>query len=328
MKRLRPALSLLLKAVVSLGILAFLLTRIDGMQLLRVLSAAHVGYLVTALVGYFVGQLVSSFRWALLARPLGFKNPLRDFVSIYFIGMFFNLFAPSTVGGDFGRVYYLARGRVRGQGQDWAGSTASALISVITDRAVGMAALVWMGAAALLLFPSYSIPSAIRYLTDGLALAFILGWFFLPLLHGLLERKAHPIAENVRLAIGTYRKNQQVLSQTILLSLIVHFIQATMHLFLGRALAVEIPYSYCFIIYPLVGLFSALPISVNGFGLREGGYLFLLQLIDVAPEKAIAFGLLLFVIVALDSLFGAVLFVLRGAPKPSAVASEADHQVR
>lgn len=328
MKRLRPALSLLLKAAVSLGILAFLFTRIDGMQLLRVLSAARVGYLVAGLVGYFLGQLVSSIRWTLLARLLGFKNRLWDFVSIYFIGMFFNLFAPSTVGGDFGRVFYLARGRGRGQGGEWAGPTARALISVITDRAVGLAVLLWMGAATLLFFPGYSIPSAIQYLIHGLALASILSWFLLPWLHRLLERKAHPIAENVRLAVGTYQKNPRVLSQTILLSLIVHVIQAAMQLLLGRALAVDIPFSYCFILYPLVGLFSSLPITLNGFGLREGGYLFLLRRIGIPPEKAIAFGLLWFGIVALDSLLGAVLFVLRRAPQPSAIASEADPQPR
>lgn len=328
MKRLRPALSLLLKAVVSLGILAFLFTRIDGIKLLQVLSGIHAGYLVTALVGYFAGQLLSAFRWALLARPLGFKNPLRDFVSITFIGMFFNLFAPSTVGGDFGRVFYLARDRVHGEGRDWAGSTARALISVITDRAVGMAVLVWMGAAALLLFPGYPIPAGIPYLVHGLALAFILVWFLLPSIYRLLERKAHPIAENVRVAIGTYRKNREVLFQTILLSLTVHTIQATLQLLLGRALGVDIPFSYCFILYPLVGLLSSLPITLNGFGLREGGYLFLLRLIGVPPEKAVAFGLLWVVIVALDSLFGGAVFVLRRAPKPSAIAAAADHQAR
>jgi len=43
-------------------------------------------------------------------RLLGYKNPFEDFAIFYFIGMFFNLFAPSTVGGDVGRVYYLSSG--------------------------------------------------------------------------------------------------------------------------------------------------------------------------------------------------------------------------
>ena len=328
MKRIRPALALLLKSLVSLGILAFLLTRIDVAQFLRILSTAHLGYVGVALLGYFVGQVISSVRWTILARPLGLKNPFRDFASFYFIGMFFNLFAPSTVGGDFGRVFYLAREGVQGQGHSGAGPTAGALISVIMDRAVGMVALVWMGAAALLFFPSYSIPPVIQLITYGLALGLIVGWALLPLAQRLLERRVNPIGRHLRLAIATYQTNPNVLAQTIALSLIVHVIQATIQLFLGRALALEIPYSYCFILYPLVGVFSSLPITLNGFGLREGGYLFLLQLIGISSEKAIAVGLLWFVVAALDSLFGGVLYVLRRAPRPSATVSEIENQLR
>lgn len=328
MKRIRPGLALLLKTLVSLGILAFLLTRIDVTQFLRVLSTARLGYAGVALLGYFVGQVISSVRWMLLARPLGLKNPFRDFASFYFIGMFFNLFAPSTVGGDFGRVFYLAREGVQGLGHSGAGPTAGALISVIMDRAVGMAALVWMGAAAVLFFPDYAIPAVIQWITYGLALGLILGWVLLPLAQRLLERRVHPIGRNLRLAIATYQANRSVLAQTIALSLIVHVIQASIQLFLARALAVEIPYSYCFILYPLVGVFSSLPITLNGFGLREVGFLFLLQLIGVGSERAIAFGLLWFVIAATDSLLGGVIFVLRKGPKPSAIASAMGDQVR
>jgi len=55
----------------------------------------------------------------------------------------------------------------------------------------------------------------------------------------------------------------------------------------------------------------AIPFSFNGIGLREGGYLFLLQLIEVGTEKALAFGLLWFVIVVLDGMIGGVVFILR-----------------
>jgi hypothetical protein len=83
---------------------------------------------------------------------------------------------------------------------------------------------------------------------------------------------------------------------------------------------VEIPYSFCVIIYPLVGTFAALPLSFNGIGLREYGYLFLLPTIGISSETAVAFGLLLFIIVALDSLLGGVVFLLHRSPKPLAPA--------
>lgn len=326
MNKLRPAVSLLLKALVSLGILGFLFSRIDAGQFLRVLATASPLYVGIVLVGYFTGQLASSLRWALLARPLGFGNPLREFTCFYFIGMFFNLFAPSTVGGDVGRVFYLARTRDRSR--DWAGPTTYALVSVVADRAVGMAALVWMGTLALAFFPRYPIPGVIRWVTYGLGISLMLGLVFLRAVLRLLKIWAHPMIEKLRLAVGTYQGRGRVLAQTIGLSLMVHFIQASAHVYLGRALDMEIPWSYAFILYPLVGTFAALPVSLSGFGLREGGYLFLLGLIGVSSEKAIAFGFLWFIVVALDSLLGGALFILKRAPAPSPLSAEPGDQLR
>jgi hypothetical protein len=88
---------------------------------------------------------------------------------------------------------------------------------------------------------------------------------------------------------------------------------------MGWALGLELPFSFCIIVYPLVGTFAAIPISLNGLGLREGGYLYLLAVIGIGTEKGVAFGLLLFLIVALDSLIGGLIFLLEKIPKPAPV---------
>ena len=55
--------------------------------------------------------------------------------------MFFNLFAPSTVGGDVSRIYYLARDQNKDARPRAAGSTVFAAVSVLMDRAIGMVVL-------------------------------------------------------------------------------------------------------------------------------------------------------------------------------------------
>jgi uncharacterized membrane protein YbhN (UPF0104 family) len=91
---------------------------------------------------------------------------------------------------------------------------------------------------------------------------------------------------------------------------------------MGRALGLDVPYSFCLIVYPLVGTFSAIPVSLNGLGLREGGYIFMLAVIGIDSEQGIAFGLLLFLIVALDSLIGGVMFLLQKSPKAGGVIAQ------
>ena len=315
---------LLLKVLLSLGLVTYLVSWVSVSDLFGVLSSARLSYVFVVLVLYFLGQVISSFRWALLSRPLGFCNPLKDFTVFYFIGMFFNLFAPSTVGGDAGRVIYLSRGGAMSQSQTWLTKTGTALTSVVVDRVVGMAALVWIGAAALAFFPVYSLPTPVRWVTFALALGLFLGWLFLPWIRRRIGPSDHPQKKGFVLAMVSYGPGQRVIFQTLALSLLVHLGQAVSHVLLGWSLELEIPWSYSLILYPLVGVFSAIPVSFNGIGLREGGYLFMLRQIEIAPEKAIAFGILWFAVIVLESLMGGVVFVSRRGPVAGSSLAEGD----
>lgn len=320
---MKRTIMMVLKAGVSIGLLAFFLTwEFDVGHFFEVVSSARPSYVAAALLIYLFGQLISSLRWALLARTVGFQNPWKDFASFYLIGMFFSLFTPSTVGGDVGRVVYLSRDGAKRKENLHAGSVALATISVLADRAIGMAVLVWIGAAAVAAFPDYAIPPTIRYVTFALAAGLALGLVSLPLFGRLLRGRQHPLAKNLNLALQKYPRHWGAIAYAMVLSLIVHCLQTWIHVLLGRALEADIPFSYAFIIYPLVGTFSALPLSLNGLGLREGGYLFFLRRIGISSEKAIAFGLLWFIVIAVDSLIGGLIFVLRKSPAPSVLAAE------
>jgi uncharacterized membrane protein YbhN (UPF0104 family) len=299
-----------LKLVVSLGLLAFFLSRIDFSQFMRVVASADLFYLGVILLAYAAGQVVSCIRWIVLAYPLGFHFSFTEYLSFYFIGMFFNLFAPSTIGGDASRIFYLTRASKAGQ-QTWGRQATHALVAVLTDRIVGMAVMVWVAAFALVLFPQYPVPSVIRYVTFGLSLAFFASWFFLPLVNRMLRWLGYSAGEYLRLSLETYWGRQQIILNSILLSVIVHLNQGAMQFYLAKAVGLDIPWSFGFILYPLVGIFSALPISFNGIGLREGGYLFMLTQIGVSSEKAIAVGLLWFLVIVLDSLIGGILYIAR-----------------
>jgi len=204
-------------------------------------------------------------------RLLGYKNPFEDFAIFYFIGMFFNLFAPSTVGGDVGRVYYLSSGGAGPERDGWVNRTGTALSSVVADRAIGVAVLVWIGALAVVIFPVYSLPSPIRYSTFALALGLLVGWILLPVIYRVIRLTVNPIGKSIAIAIETYGSAGKPIAMAIILSLIVHFIQAGCHVILGLSLDFQIPWSYSFILYPLVGIFMAIPVSFNGISLREGG---------------------------------------------------------
>jgi glycosyltransferase 2 family protein len=324
MKNSKSVIIFMVKLLISVGLLGYLVTHIDGERFVHTLASANLYYIALALLVYLLTQTVSAMRWTVLTRPLGIRTPYKELVVYYFIGMFFNLFAPSTVGGDVTRIYYLARDQNKDRRPRAAGSTVFAAVSVLMDRAIGMVVLVWLGAIGILLFPEYGVPPAIRALTLSLAAGFLLAGLLMPLVRRVLPDDAHPWVLKLRVILTSYSKGWRVIPQAITLSFIVHLIQVWMHVLMGLALHLSLPLSFCLIVYPLVGTFSALPISVNGFGLREGGYIFLLALIGINSEKGIAFGLLLFLIVALDSLIGGILFLVKKTSEPAGAVTEAE----
>jgi uncharacterized membrane protein YbhN (UPF0104 family) len=316
MNKANPVLIFFLKLLVSAGLLGYFISRVDMGQVLQTFAAAQFSYIALALVIYLLTQGISALRWTALARPLGIETPFKNLVQYYLIGMFFNLFAPSTVGGDVTRVYYLVKddeARARGRTV----SPVHAAISVLMDRAIGMVVLVWLGALGLLLFPYYAVPQTVRSVTLLLAVGLLAGALITPMLRRLLPEDGHQLVVKLRLAMRSYRSQWRVLVAAAALSLLAHLIQAWMHTLMGRALELEVPFSFCLIIYPLVGTFAAIPISLNGLGLREGGYIFLLATIGIGTEKGIAFGMLLFLIIVLDSLIGGLLFLFQQVLRPT-----------
>ena len=321
MKKAKPVFIFSLKLLVSAGLLAYFFSRVHPERFLHILASANLSWIALALTVYLGAQAISAVRWMVLARPLGIATPFKDLVTFYLIGMFFNLFAPSTVGGDVSRVYYLVRDQAA-HATGRAVTTMHATMSVLMDRAIGLFVLVWLGATGLWLFPEYPVPQTVQRVAYALALALVFVVLLAPLLRNFAPEDGHPLVVKVRLVLHSYRMQWRALAAAGLLSLMVHLIQCWMHVVMGRALGLELPFTFCLILYPLVGTFAAIPVSLNGLGLREGGYLFMLAVIGIDPEKAIAFGLLLFLIVALDSLIGGLLFLLQKSPKPNAIIAE------
>lgn len=315
MKKAKPIIILCLKILVSVGLLAYFLTRIHLGRFWQTFAAARFSDIAIALIVYLITQAISAVRWTVLARPLGVKTPFRDMLRYYLIGMFFNLFAPGTVGGDVCRVYYLVRDE-KARAKGYAVTTMNATMSVVMDRAIGMIVLVWLGAAGLLLFPYYAVPHAARVATFLLSLGLLAGVLITPWLRRLLPTDGHPVIVKLRLAFRAYRTHWRALLNAGILSLGVHLIQAWIHVVMGNALGLDIPFSFAVILYPLVGTFAAIPISLNGLGLREGGYAVLLGQIGISSEHGIAFGVLLFLVVAADSLVGGVIYLFQQSASP------------
>jgi uncharacterized protein (TIRG00374 family) len=308
-KKLRLACSLLL--------LAGLAWRTNWHQVGE--SFAHLNWglwLLAVLV--FVGcQAVSSLRWQALARPLGFDQPLGRFIAFYYIGMFFNLVLPTSVGGDVVRAWYLAGGR---------GRRLDAFLSVFVERLSGLFVLLFIACTAAAVCP-LSLPVWVRWSVWGLTAA---GLLSLPILVGVSrlpcpwERLRGPHTRLVRfgeqlLAAGRlYLRYPRLVFGTTLLSGLVQAGNVVMVWLIGLAIGAPVPASYYWILAPLVALLTLLPISLNGMGIREGAMVVLLGPVGVGSGTAISLAFLWFAACTVVSLGGVGFYLLGGYPRPAA----------
>ena len=313
----------MLKLGTSLGLLAVLFFRMDLLRFYNTFVSANPYYLVIAAGVLLTAKMITAVRWALLAKALGFKDSLGQFFLYYLFGMFFNLFMPSTVGGDAVRVLYLFRDGRENVADGWKAAVGRALLSVAADRLTGGIVLVWIGAVALLAFPTYAmaLPWPVRYSVWTIAAGSVLVWPLLWFAGSLLKSwRGLGWIETLQEYVTPYRTNPYLVLQTIFISLIVHFLQTWIQILIGHSLNLNIPWSYCFIFFPLVDILSMLPLSVSGLGLREGGYYYFLGKLGIGAEQAVACGMLWFAVVLVNGLLGGLVFLVHrrsvAAPYP------------
>ncbi len=272
-----------LKISISLGLFAWLLHQTDLSLFHDRLASVQPGWLAVAFLGYLLSQVVSAFKWRVLAGPLGFHQPLLAFVSYYFAGMYLNLFAPSTVAGDFGRSVLLAQEK---------GRLGAAVQSVIADRITGLVMLLWVGTVGAIVVNVASVPGLWRLGVAAGAVGATLGWRLLPQMLEWFFRRETRMRRRLEQFVGPYQNASPTLLRACGLSLVFHLLQLSLQVLLAEALQIEVSFRYLLFCLPLINILSNLPISFSGFGVREGSCMLLFSLVGIATERALAFGLL------------------------------------
>lgn len=308
----------LLKVVVSVGILAYIFTKVvDIRQLWSKLIQANLYYVAAAIAVYFLVQGLSAYRWYLLLKPQGIKIPFSKILSFYFLGMYFNFFLPSAIGGDVFKVYYLNKETNR-----LSASTAS----VFFDRDIGMGGLVLIAFLAavvagtnvngVLLMPIFGL-IGFGFILANLAL------FYRPsyaLLHKVLSlfkmKKVDEKIERLFDSVNAYRGKWGLIATAMIISLGVQVGCAFVNMLAGKAIGFDkAGWTDYLVFIPTIGLISMIPISVGGTGWREGAYILFFQLAGATPDQAAALSVVWLGVVALTSLPGGVIYVARGSRK-------------
>jgi uncharacterized protein (TIRG00374 family) len=313
-------------------LLGFLAWRMDWGQVRAAFASLRLELWVLAAAVYAATQVVSSARWQLLARPLGFLEPFRSYLSYYYTGMFFNLVLPTSVGGDVVRAWYL---------DGKSGRRTVAFVSVIADRVSGVMVLLLMALVALPFRPP-ELPAWMAWVVAAMA-----GGALLTLIlmfragrqtggqHSVLTTSysVPPTGYSTRDTPRTWRSRLRSLQSAIcnlqsamfpsrrvfllstVLSVVVQLANVLIVWLIGQALRLSVPSSYYLILVPTVTLLTLLPISLNGMGVREGATAVMLAPLGVETGTAVTLAFLWFAALVVPSLGGVFFYLSGGVPR-------------
>ncbi len=314
-------LAVVLKAAISLALLAFAVSKVDLAMLGGRLAQIEPGWLVAAVAIVGFQALLAALRWQVIARTCGASISRLRCLKFVLIAGLFNQALPSTVGGDAARIWLLAR-----EGAGWARATYSVLI----DRVVGLlmlallvlACLPWSfdlirnpaGRAALLLIGLACVAGPAVFLTLG-----VRHW-------PLLERwgLTRHLSEASRLAGSLMRSRAGGLAAA--LSIAIHLGTIAAAWLSAKSVAVPFDLLHALLLIPPVLLIATVPISIAGWGLRESAMVMAFAYAGLAEGDGLLVSVLLGTAMFAVGIAGGLVWLASGVSinPPARVEARAD----
>jgi len=297
---------------VSLLLLSLLFLKIEPARVAQILGGADLPLVLGCLFAYILLFLLLAYRWQVLLNVLSLNIPLRQLYGTYLIGVFFNNFLPTTIGGDMVRGLDLYRHTKKGK---------EVVVTVLIERVLGFTSLLFIAAVALIVrYPSFHDPWVTGVVLGSTVLyVAILVLVLTPALYVLASRvlrafKYHQIGPRLLEfphTIARYTASPLTLLQTVLLSLIIQTFTILIYFALTRALHLTIPLADLFLFFPIISMIAMIPISLGGLGLREGVSLYLFQKVGVDLAHAMGLSLAWYLILIGTGVLGGAIFALR-----------------
>ncbi len=297
----------LLKALVTASCLWWLSRYFDYQELKDALGGIEVWLLLAAIALHFLSFVAGGVRWWLLFRRLQGPIAFCRVWPSYYLGVFFNNLLPSIFGGDLARSARLYT----------AGFGGSALVvSAFLDRALGLAAVVVMGLAALLMSPAAMINdlALVVFSLGILGLLVLASVAVLPRWAGMIDAgygSRWPRLHAVLACFPRYRAAPGLMLSAFGLSVLNQLLVVLVLLLLAPGLGVHLPLFQFTVVLMLVFLVSSLPVSLGGLGAREGAMMSLMLPLGVDADAVLALSVAYLLVLWSCTLPGVFMLLLR-----------------
>lgn len=233
--------------IVLLGLLLWLLSKQDWRAILEAIQTLPAHLLFLSMLLLLMRYLWNTIRWLILLHAQGISLPLGRALALVFAGLFVSNFLPGMVGGDVVRI----AGMVQEPEKRVEGAA-----SVVVDRLIGF--------AGMLFFLPFSLPLIQSLMNSGMLFAAPLGMDKSSLIGGLRRTYEHAAS-----AIRIWLKKPIWLLFSLLASCAGFIFYSWFVLLLADGLGMAIRFKDIAGVSSLVYFLTLIPLSINGYGIRE-----------------------------------------------------------
>lgn len=299
------------KLLVSGGLIWLLFRDVDLEAALQRVAAAEPGPLAIAFVLLFLQVVVVAWRWKLILNGINAVLSYAQTFRFFYISAFFNQALPASVGGDAIRVY---KAHKAGLG------LGPAFNSAMLDRVSALVALVAMMLVTLpLFFDRVADPSA--RLGIGVMAALAFGGLVVLMVLDKLPSTFHRwrVVRGIAALAGDARRIFLATSttpQVMAVAILGHILICLSVWNMARALNIDVSALDCILLFPPVLLISSLPVSIAGWGVREGAMVAAFGFVGVDEGAALVLSILLGLAFIAINLPGGALWLTEGGRMP------------
>jgi len=297
-----------IRITISITLFSIFVYIIGFGKIINALSHINLLLFITALLIENIGVFVSAKRWQILLKSKKIKLNYFNALSYYYMGSFFNVMMPSSFGGDVIKAYKLGKKT----------NSIESFSSVIMDRIAGLIAVILIASIGILL--SYSILPEFAILIAVIVMLSFLIFLFVLIKTTIIEKitatlfykweKIRSFIINVIKSVKEYR-NEKIFLPVMLLSLLYHVMLIFNNYVLSLSLGLKINFIYFFIFIPISQILVSLPISIQGFGVRESSYAILFSSVSKSYASFFSLGFLDQIVKVITSLIGGVTYVIK-----------------
>jgi len=285
-KKLRYAIN----ASISIILVASIIYMAGARGVEKQLSQMIIPIFLLAVIIENFGVAVSAKKWQMLLKMKGMGIPFLTAWKYYYIGTFFNAFLPTSVGGDAVKAYSISKKLEKRE---------EAFSSVMMDRLTGLVAVLGIGSISLV-FGWNMIPRAALIIClpiFALPIVLLAVIFKTEMVEGIIKKpifekfgRIREFVERIYASLKEYGSLKKEMVPIILISLFYHLLLITNNYVISISLGLEIPFHYFFIFIPVAEILVFLPVTIQGFGVREGTYVTLFSSINIESAKSFSLG--------------------------------------